>query len=1187
MTVLGNVLDMTCVNFNPTFDPNQPASFAAIVSGADSTSTLTFQRSIDLTTGSDVASWCSYGDDVSSCQLPSGSNIDSYLTSSAKVTLPVDSNGDNFGAYSCRAERYNWTTTATTLFIRSDAHFTPNIKLTVTASIDEDVRLVMNAVETGTGSLVWMLNGQTDLSASVSTGELYISKASKSMAGVHHYYYNDMPERGGIIRLIVRGCLDNLWGPNCKYTCPTCYNGGICDDNSGRCVCPPGFMGDHCEISCPSGYVGKNCAVSCMDINSANNDCQRALFCLPDPYGCSCAAGWSGLDCSTGCAAGMYGADCTQTCHCASSNQCDPVTGSCDGQGGCDTGWYGPQCQVHIADTVTLNHYAGVSDTANNYIGVYMMEDHSHPSIEHYIGREVDTGPGETGHGVTEDGQEWQDSGLPEGTDIVKYISPLLILRAYFNQQSGGDARAGAFETAVSYKGRREKVVMINEYRGDSNSEVWAEKLSYTIGVGETISLEVQMKIGLNQGDLVWRHNGDDVITAWRGLTSVTLNDVRKSDEGIYECYIDGNRETGKHAIMRLFVRDCPSRKYGLDCSNDCPDCYAGGLCHHVTGECVCRPGFQGGNCGTACSGGTFGANCELDCNCASGVTCNSATGCQGACAAGIAGPAIELAASALLMIPAPMAGQGRTASKDGYDYGTGPVHSYLITYSWTDDVGNTGDSHEPVVISGDSTANITGLYGYRDYEFLLSVRREVEGIATGGMNSSPISAKTQCDAPLYAPSSMSAIITGTSSIAVTWQVRRQMVRGNRRLTFRMMADELGMNQDNVWNILTEDLDMRKICAKMLPEPPASKWLQCDSSSYSYNLTYWPSDNQAEYTVIEFEGTDSIIQHVTGLSPSTEYAFSLVIINSVDLPGPESRINGTTYSIDTQVICTSFSMTVFIDKSLLSDDSANNVHFEDETCGSFDYDPKYVALNTSYDMCRTKMTVTDDKIIYSNVVTYYSAQAINGTDITRDKNLQVSVQCELDRRQLLEENYLTVTGVISYREAGFGNFSLSLARYRDDSFDSPIVDDQSEVELGDPLYFAVELLSVRGLAVFIENCWATPTPYPNSHKRYAFLTDGCEEDPTLEIIDHSDPSFQPFIIEAFTFIKENPEVFIHCQVLVCDNEDPTSRCFQGCQSRDRRSVRQPRGTRSAPHLISNGPLFLRRDGTSHMEDNPQ
>ncbi|XP_071510458.1 receptor-type tyrosine-protein phosphatase T-like [Diadema antillarum] len=852
MAVCGNILDMTCVNFNPPFDPNQPASFAAIVSGADTTSTLTFQRSIDLTTGSDVTSWCSYDDDVSSCQLPSGSNIESYLTSSAKVTLPVDSNGNNFGAYSCRAERYNWTTSTTTLLMRSDAHFNPN-KLTVSASIDEEVQLVMNAgTETGTGSLVWMLNGQTDLSASVSSDELYISRASESMAGIHHYYYMDNPERGGIIRLIVRGCLDNLWGPNCQYTCPTCYNGGICDDISGRCVCPPGFMGDHCETACQYGFLGKNCAVSCGHIDSSNNDCQGLLFCLPDPYGCSCAAGWSGLNCMTGCDAGTYGADCTQTCHCsASSNQCDRVTGSCDGQGGCDTGWYGPQCQVHIVDMATYNHYAGVTNTANNFIAPYMIEDLSHPSIKFYIGREVDTGPGETGNGVTEGARDWEDSGLPDDTNVKrKTFSAADSLRATFNHQTGGAARAGAFETAVNYKDRTEKVVMINEYRGDSNADVWAEKLSYTVGVGETISLGVQIRNGLNQGNLVWRRNGDYIITTWRGLKSVTLHDVRKSDEGIYECYTDSSRDNGKHAIMRLFVRDCPSKKYGLECSNDCPDCYAGGLCHHVTGECVCRPGFQGSNCETGCGnnawgkgcttvcsssgscryrllsvpdpvgiscqagfGGnkcetvcsnvTFGANCELDCNCASGVTCDSAEGCQGACETGYsgdlcqvksepqeiaakvilepcvtipvtvipAGPVVGLAASALAMTPAPMVGLDRTVSKDGYDYGTGPVHSYLITYSWRDDVGNTGSSDEPVVVSEDSTANITDLRAFSDYEFVLSVRREVEGSPTGGISSSPITAMTPCGTPTI-PRDVGILSDSVNqtSATITWQ---------------------------------------------------------------------------------------------------------------------------------------------------------------------------------------------------------------------------------------------------------------------------------------------------------------------------------------------------------------------------------------------------------------------------------
>ncbi|XP_071509550.1 ZP domain-containing protein-like [Diadema antillarum] len=279
-------------------------------------------------------------------------------------------------------------------------------------------------------------------------------------------------------------------------------------------------------------------------------------------------------------------------------------------------------------------------------------------------------------------------------------------------------------------------------------------------------------------------------------------------------------------------------------------------------------------------------------------------------------------------------------------------------------------------------------------------------------------------------------------------------------------------------------------------------------------------------------------------------------------------------------------MTVLIDKKLIQEGNENNVHFEDQSCSGFEYDSRTVALYTTYDMCLTKMTVTDDKVIYSNLVTYYSAQAINGTVITRDKNLQISVQCELDRRQLLEESYLPVIGVITYNEAGLGNFSLSLDRYRDDSFDASITGDQSEVELGDPLYFAVELMSVGGLAVFIENCWATPTPYPNGNKRYVFLADGCAEDPTLQILYHSDSSFQPFIIDAFTFIEENPEVFIHCEVLVCDSDDPTSRCAQGCQSRRRRSGRQSRGTRSASHLISNGPLSLRREGISGTDEHP-
>ena len=45
----------------------------------------------------------------------------------------------------------------------------------------------------------------------------------------------------------------------------------------------------------------------------------------------------------------------------------------------------------------------------------------------------------------------------------------------------------------------------------------------------------------------------------------------------------------------------------------------------------------------------------------------------------------------------------------------------------------------------------------------------------------------------------------------------RRKVRNDRRRTVRMIADELGMNGERIWRIITEDLGMKKISAKMVP----------------------------------------------------------------------------------------------------------------------------------------------------------------------------------------------------------------------------------------------------------------------------------------------------------------------------------------------------------------------------------
>ena len=43
-------------------------------------------------------------------------------------------------------------------------------------------------------------------------------------------------------------------------------------------------------------------------------------------------------------------------------------------------------------------------------------------------------------------------------------------------------------------------------------------------------------------------------------------------------------------------------------------------------------------------------------------------------------------------------------------------------------------------------------------------------------------------------------------------------MRSDRRLTLRMISSELNLNQFTVHQILTQDLDMRKVCAKMVPK---------------------------------------------------------------------------------------------------------------------------------------------------------------------------------------------------------------------------------------------------------------------------------------------------------------------------------------------------------------------------------
>ena len=63
-----------------------------------------------------------------------------------------------------------------------------------------------------------------------------------------------------------------------------------------------------------------------------------------------------------------------------------------------------------------------------------------------------------------------------------------------------------------------------------------------------------------------------------------------------------------------------------------------------------------------------------------------------------------------------------------------------------------------------------------------------------------------------------SAIRPSTSKTEDNVERVRSLVRSDRRLTLRMFSSELNLNRFTVHQISTQDLDTRKVCAKMVPK---------------------------------------------------------------------------------------------------------------------------------------------------------------------------------------------------------------------------------------------------------------------------------------------------------------------------------------------------------------------------------
>ncbi|XP_058679210.1 angiopoietin-1 receptor isoform X1 [Ammospiza nelsoni] len=343
---VGAALDLILINSFPLVG-NTETSLTCVTSKWRSRESITIGRDQE-----DVAN---------QHRVPLEVNEDSKRAAAKTVVWKREQARETIGAYYCEGKLKDEVTRIHTMKMPLRASFHP-VALTVTANKGEHVNISFIRMASKEEDAVIYKNGSFihSVPRHEVPGELEVSypQVQPQDAGVYSArYIGGNLFTSAYTRLIVRRCEAEKWGPSCSFHCPSCTNNGICHEDTGECICPPGFMGKTCEKACGANTFGKTCEETCKE----NYGCRNFMFCLPDPYGCSCATGWMGLECDKECKPGFYGSDCKLKCNCHNRGTCDRFKGCI-----CSFGWHGPQCEkkgsadlspqiVNLLDPVELN----------------------------------------------------------------------------------------------------------------------------------------------------------------------------------------------------------------------------------------------------------------------------------------------------------------------------------------------------------------------------------------------------------------------------------------------------------------------------------------------------------------------------------------------------------------------------------------------------------------------------------------------------------------------------------------------------------------------------------------------------------------------------------------------------------------------------------------------------------------
>ncbi|XP_059390483.1 CUB and zona pellucida-like domain-containing protein 1 [Carassius carassius] len=284
-----------------------------------------------------------------------------------------------------------------------------------------------------------------------------------------------------------------------------------------------------------------------------------------------------------------------------------------------------------------------------------------------------------------------------------------------------------------------------------------------------------------------------------------------------------------------------------------------------------------------------------------------------------------------------------------------------------------------------------------------------------------------------------------------------------------------------------------------------------------------------------------------------------------------------------QVICTKDRMSVSIERATISGIHGDHLRLNNNASCAVSSNNTHVFTTFSLSGCGTQIEETDEHISFKNtIVTYDNPNHI----ITRKNIFEIEVMCKYQKKSSITTRFDAHRPAVNFTERGFGSFSYKFEFYQSGSFINTRNPSSYPLDynVGDRIYMEIAPVNViQNTEVFLESCVATPYDNPNYPISYPIITNGCGVDETVNIHTSHQPNVQ-FSLEAFKFIGQYDQVFISCFIIICEANNPNTRCAKGCTN----------GTQVAPpshvhkreaaiqtesHFISQGPLRLKRSAS--------